>query len=77
MYMWQSQVEIERYFVAFSTALPRSKHCSAELLLKAGLIRYVDLHVSGIHASTLSYMSPTLSRSSALLRFKRDKYGME
>ena len=53
MYMWQSQVEIKRYFVAFSTALPCSKHCSVELLLKAGLIHYVDLHVSGIHASTL------------------------
>ena len=38
IYMWQSQVEIKYYSVTFFTALTRPKHCSAELLLRAGLI---------------------------------------
>ena len=33
--IWQSRVEIKYYSIAFSTALPRSKRCSAELPLKA------------------------------------------
>ena len=40
-YMWQSRVEIEHYSVAYLIALLRSKHSSAELPLRAGLIRAV------------------------------------
>ena len=34
-HMWQSWVEIEHYSVTY---LSRLKHCSAELLLRAGLM---------------------------------------
>ena len=44
VYMWQSRVEIERYFVAFST-LPHSKKYRTSVKSRAH-IHYVDLHVS-------------------------------
>ena len=43
-HVWQSRVELKHYSVAFSTALPRSKYCSMELPLRAGLIYAVKLH---------------------------------
>ena len=42
--VWQSQVEIEHYSVAYLTALLRSKRCSAVFPLRAGLICAVKLH---------------------------------
>ena len=42
LYVWQSRVEIEHYSIAYFdhvTAFPRLKRCSAELSLRAGLIR--------------------------------------
>ena len=43
-----------------SIALPRSKRCSAELPLRARLIR-VSVDLSGIHTTILRAMSPTLN----------------
>ena len=40
-HMWQSQVEIEHYSIAY---LSCSKHYSAELLLRVGLIRTALMH---------------------------------
>ena len=62
LYMWQSRVEIEHYSVAyFSTALPPSKHCSAVLPLRAGLI-----------CAMLTYQA-LINGSTALQRFERGK----
>ena len=35
--MWQSEVEIDHYSIAFFTALPCSKCCNTELPLRVGL----------------------------------------
>ena len=43
MHMWQSRVEIEHYSVHISIALLHLKHCSAELPLRAGLMRCVNV----------------------------------
>ena len=37
--MWQSQIEIEYYSVVYLSALSSLTHYSAELLLRAGLVR--------------------------------------
>jgi len=62
--MWQSQVEIEHYSIAY---LSRSKHYSAELLLRAGLIHAALMHVKSIY---VVHMSPAINRSSALQCFE-------
>ena len=38
VHVWQSQVEIKHYSVAYSTVLPCSKSCSTELPLRVGLV---------------------------------------
>ena len=66
--MWQSQVEIIP--LRISTALPRSKRCSAVLPLRVRLTRAVKLHqcVISLH---IARMSLTLNGSTALQRFER------
>ena len=59
------------YSVVFSTTLPRSKHCSAELPLRVGLIMYY-VNSSGIHAATQCVWAPPLNGNSALQCFERD-----
>ena len=50
LYMWQSQVEIQQYFVAyFDHAIPHSKRRTA--IKGRAHMRYIDL--SAIHASLL------------------------
>ena len=39
-YVWQSRVEIEHYSVAYFGCITTLKHCSVELLLRAGLISH-------------------------------------
>ena len=70
--MWQSEVEIDHYSIAFFTALPCSKCCNTELPLRVGLI----FVIRNPCINTVC-MSSTLNRSSALQRFKRSKYAME
>ena len=62
--MWQSQIEIEYYFITYFKCITEFPHNSAKLLLGAGLIvlrgciRYSCIYIA--------CMSPTLSRSSPL-----------
>ena len=66
IHMWQSQVEIPLHN---STALPRSKHCSAKLPLRAGLICAAKMHEYLI-SLYVARMSPAIKGSSVLHCFE-------
>ena len=63
-HVWQSQVETKHYSIAY---LSRSKHYSAELPLRAGLIRTALMHVKSIY---VVHVSPAVNGSSALQCFE-------
>ena len=66
-HVWQSQVEIKHYSAAY---LLRSKHCCAELPLRAGLVHSFD---AWIPDKSACIWAPTLYGSSVLQCFKRGK----
>ena len=69
LHLWQPQVGIEQYSVAYFDPLPRSKHSSAELLLRVGSYALCKCgKYSWVYPVS---MSPTLSGSSALEHFER------
>ena len=74
--MWQSQVEIKQYFVAYFVCTLRSNHSTVELPLWAvavggGRCSYVLGKLMNTYHVYTAHMSLTLNGSSALGRFKR------
>ena len=69
--LWQSQVEIEHYFVAYFARI-----AAFEVLLRGTSVKG-GAHMCWVNSSTLAMfiqhvcMSPALNGSSALQRFKR------
>ena len=65
--MWQSQVEIECYFIAYFDCVTAFRVAVAQYFFKDG----AHMHYVGIHAFSLCiYMNPTLNESFALQCFE-------
>ena len=67
----QTRVEINDYSVMYFIALPCSKGCIAELLLRAGLIQVSQIHVYILDIYASYKASSPLNASSAIWRFER------